>query len=342
MPQIQTKQCSDGSSIIQEQKPWFASLLRSVGMRQSLLIGASMVLAGALDYGVNVVAGRWLPPVEYGIFVSVTAILQAMLFPAMAIRVVVAFYTVDLSVRGDSAQLGAFLRGVWRWAWQWGCAIAILLAVVSPLLARLLRIPNSRPLWAASLMVLMLIVRESTFGVLQGIQAFTCLGLVQIVQALLRLLFAAGIVWWGWRAAGAVLAQPLGCILGLGLVFWWVRPYLWNRSKVPGHKVSWRYSTWSLLGLGFFGTVSNLDALFVKHFFSPQVAGNYAPVVTLAKVSLFLPMAIGIVLLPKVKQYHSVGRDARRILLLALIGALAPGLGVSALYFLSPALLVRL
>jgi O-antigen/teichoic acid export membrane protein len=302
-----------------------------------------MILAGGFDYGVNLVAGRWLEPIEYGIFISVTAILQALLMPAIAIRIVVAFYTVELSVEGNSSsRVGAFLRRVWRWAWQWGLIAAILLALISPPLARLLRLPNSLPLWAASLMVLMLFLRESTYGALQGIQAFTGLGLAQVIQAFLRLVFAAGLIWLGWRAAGAVLAQPLGCIVALVLALWWLRPHLEDRSKVAGRPVSWRYSAYTLLGLGVFGVLTNLDALFVKHFFSPEIAGNYGPVVTLAKVSLFLPWAIGIVLLPKVMQRQAAGRDARPILLLALMGALAPGLGVTTLYLLSPAMLVKI
>jgi len=106
--------------------------------------------------------------------------------------------------------------------------------------------------------------------------------------------------------------------------------------------VSWRYSAYTLLGLAVFGVLTNLDALFVKHFFSPVVAGYYGPVVTLAKVSLFLPWAIGIVLFPKVMQRQAAGRDARPLLLLSLAGALAPGLGMTTLYFLSPAPLVRI
>ena len=319
-----------------------AAMLRSVGLRQSLITGFSMILAGGFDYGVNVVAGRWLEPVEYGIFISVTAILQAMLLPAIAIRVVVAFYTVELSALDSSSQVGAFLKRVWRWAWQWGLVAAILLAAISPPLARSLRLPNSWPLWAASLMILMLFLRESTYGVLQGSQAFTGLGLAQVIQSFLRLLFAAGLIWLGWRAAGAILAQPLGCIVALVLAVWWLRPHFKDTDKVAGRPVCWRYSARTLLGLGVFGVLTNLDALFVKHFFSPQIAGDYGPVVTLAKVSLFLPWAIGIVLLPKVMQRHAAGRDARPILLLALAGALAPGLGVTTLYVLSPGMLVRI
>ena len=323
-------------------KTRLAAKLRSVAMKQGLILGLSMLFAGALDYGVNVVAGRWLEPVEYGVFISVTAILQAMLLPAIAIRVVVAFYTVKMSVRGDSSGLGAFLKRVWRWAWQWGSIAALLLAVLSPLVARILRIPNSLPLWAASLMVLMLVLRESTFGALQGIQAFTGLGIVQVIQALLRLVFAVALIMVGWHAAGAILAQPLGCALGLGLALWWLRPYLAHSSKAYSGPVNWRYSAYTFLGLGVFGVLTNLDAVFVKHYSSPEIAGNYGPVVTLAKVSLFLPWAIGMILLPKVMKRQAAGRDARPLLLVALMGALAPGLGITAIYFLSPAILVKI
>jgi len=343
MSDLRTNRWTSDSPGKEGLRSWLSAMARSVGMRQSLIIGISMIVAGGLDYGVNLVAGRWLEPVEYGIFISVTAILQALLLPAIAIRTVVAFYTVELSVRSDSSGgVGTFLRRVWRWACQWGLIAAILSVLLSPLLSRLLRLPNSLPLWAASFMVLMLFLRESTFGVLQGIQAFTGLGIVQVIQALLRLLFAAGLIFLGWRAAGAVLAQPLGCLLGLGLVLWWLRPHLDDQSNVAGRPVSWRYSAYTLLGLAVFGVLTNLDALFVKHFFSPVVAGYYGPVVTLAKVSLFLPWAIGIVLFPKVMQRQAAGRDARPLLLLSLAGALAPGLGMTTLYFLSPAPLVRI
>src|SRR5258708_19533504 len=41
-------------------------------------------------------------------------------------------------------------------------------------------------------------------------------------------------------------------------------------------------------------------------------------------------------------QRQAAGRDAGTILLLALLGVLAPGLGVTTIYFLSPAMLVRI
>jgi O-antigen/teichoic acid export membrane protein len=317
------------------------SLLRSVGTRHGMVMGIAMVLAGGLDYAVNVIAGRWLEPVQYGIFISVMAILQVMLLLAIAIRMVVAFYTVELAAREDSAgQVGTFVRRAWRWAWRWGLAGTLVMALSGPLLAHWLRLANPWPVWAASLMVLMLFLRETGYGALQGTLAFAGLGLVQVVQALLRIVFSAGLISLGGHAAGAILALPLSCAAGLWLALWWLRPVFRSPDTVGECSVSWRYSANTLMGLAAFGLLTNLDAIFVKRFFSPEVAGNYGPVVTLAKISLFLPWAIGIVLFPKVARRQATGRDPRPILWMALAAALAPGLGLTILYFAFPRVLV--
>ncbi len=70
-----------------ELKSRLLELWRSVGIRQSVIMSAAMILAGGLDYLVNVLAGRWLQPSEYGVFVSIAAILQVMLYMSIAIRV---------------------------------------------------------------------------------------------------------------------------------------------------------------------------------------------------------------------------------------------------------------
>jgi O-antigen/teichoic acid export membrane protein len=312
-------------------------------MRQSLILAPAIVLAGGLDYAVNVLAGRWLLPVEFGIFVCVAAILQVLLYLAVAIRNVAAFYTAELSVQSDSFnQVGAFVQRAWRWSWRWGLLATALVVLTSPFLARQLRLPSPWPLWAAAPVVLLFFGLAITCGALQGMQAFAGFGAVQVTTSLLRLLFAAGLIRLGCQAVGAIVALPLACAVALVLALGWLRPYFQHHGAAMGRPISWHYSSYTLLGLAAFAVLTNLDALFVKHFFSPRMAGDYAPVVTLAKVSLFLPLAMGIILLPKAAQRRATGRDARPILLLALTGALGPGLVLTILYFLSPGLWVRI
>ncbi len=317
-------------------------LWRSVGFRHGLIMSAAMILAGGLDYVVNVLAGRWLVPVEYGIFVSIAAILQVVLYVSIAIRNVVAFYSAELSARTDSTmRLGAFVQRAWRWGIQWGLVAMGVMVVISPPLAHLLQLPNSWSLWAASLMVFVLFLRPITDGALQGMQEFTGLGLVQVTQAFARLVLATALIWMGWQAIGAILALPIAGIIALGLALYFLRRQFKSRGEATRRALSWHYSVYTLVGLTGFGLLTNLDALFVKRFFNPHVAGNYGPVVTLAKITLFLPLAMGMVLFPKATQRQASGRDARPILLLALAAAVLPGLVLSSLCFLFPGVLVK-
>jgi O-antigen/teichoic acid export membrane protein len=314
----------------------------SPGVRRSLLLAGAMVLAGGLDYALNVLAGRWLVPAEYGVFVAVAAILQVLVYLTNSIRNVVAFYTAEISAAaGSRGGVGAFLHRAWNWGWRWGLAGAAVGAVLSPVVARSLRLPSVWPLWAACPAVLLFFTRTVTDGALQGIQAFGGFGLVQVSQAFFRILIAAALIWLGYQATGAILALSIACVLSLAIALWLLRPHFRDRHQPVDRPVSWHYSAYTLLGLGVFAMLTNMDAIFVKRFFDPQVAGNYGPVVTLAKIGLFLPLALGIVLFPKVTKRAAAGRNPRPILLLALSGTLLPGLALSAMCFLFPGPFVR-
>jgi O-antigen/teichoic acid export membrane protein len=307
-----------------------------------LVMAIAMGFAGVLDYAVNVVAGRWLVPVEYGVFIAVAAVMQVLAQLTNAIRNVVAFYTAELSLhREGSPGVGAFVQRAWRWGWRYGLLATAAMALISPPLAHVLRLPNAWPLWAACPVVLMFFVRTVTDGALQGLQSFGGFGAVQVIQSLLRLLLAAGLIWLGFQAGGAIIALPLAMAMVLFLALWLLRPQFADHGGVDAREVSWHYSAHTLLGLAAFAVLANMDAVFVKHFYSPHGAGDYGPVVTLAKMSLFIPLALGIVVLPKATQRRASGRDPRPILLLALAATLLPGFALTAVYLLYPNFIVR-
>ena len=335
-----------------------ADMLRRPGARQSAILGAAMIAAGGLDYLVYVVAGRWLGPAEFGIFVAVSAVLQVLSLLAMSIRVVVARYTSDLSASGAGAS--SFLLAAWRWAARWGLGLMLLVAVAGPLLARMLALPDAWAIWAAAPALAAMFLRGIAFGALQGTHRFGTLGVVQVVQAMLRIAFAAGLLAAGWRAGGAILATSLSAAACVLITAWRVRGLFGPRSLRPSlirlgvrspsvepsggppPAAVWNYSAASVVGLAVFGLVTNLDALVVRHWFDPETAGAYGPVVTLSRICLFLPTAVGLVLFSKVANRRAMGRDPRAILLAALFASLAPGLVLTAAYFTAPGALVRL
>jgi len=315
---------------------------RSLGIRDGAIIAAAMAFAGSLDYLVHIVVGRALAPAEYGIFVSVTSLVQILIFLSATIRSVVSFYTAEL-VNGHSPDAGvsALAGQAWRWAWRWGLVGTAFLMIVSPWLTKQLNLPTSSPMWATCGMVLLLSLRQVTHGLLQGTHQFSGLGFVQIVQAFLRLLFAAMLVWVGTHAVGALAAQTLSCAVAVAVAAWWLRPYLrtgaQNGAVITGHS----YPLHTFIGIAAFGVLTNLDALFVKHFYSPTVAGDYGPVSTLARISIFLPWSIGLLILPKVRMRLACGQETRPILKMGILAALLPGLILTGAYLLFPGAIVR-
>jgi O-antigen/teichoic acid export membrane protein len=310
---------------------------------QGGFMAAAMIVAGGFDYVVNIVAGRRLAPTEFFVFVTVTALLQIMVQATNVIRNVVAYYTAEATVFSDApARVGSVLNRSWRWAWRWGLLAAGVMALSSPILARFLRIDSPQPLWAASLALLLLFLRPVTDGALQGIQHFFGFGAVQVIQSVLRLAFTLLLIWLGWRAAGAILALPLGSAIALVLALLILRPYFRApQPERPPRPIGRRYSAYTLVGLLAFALMVNIDPILVRRLFGDAAAEAYAPVVTLGKMNLFLPLGIGLVLFPKATQRRAAGRDSRPVLALALAATLLPGLLLTVLYWAFPGQIVR-
>ncbi|MCP4426485.1 MAG: hypothetical protein GY803_18485 [Chloroflexi bacterium] len=319
------------------------ALLASTGTRHGLIMTAATIIAGGFDYVANILIGRGLGPSEFIVFIAVAALLQVLVHGTNVIRNIVAFYTADLSVQTDSLpRTGQFLRRSWRWALRWGMVAMAAMALLSPVLARLLRIETVWPLWASSLAVFFLFLRPVTDGTLQGRQQFWGLAGVQTAQAALRVALAPVLIWAGLRATGAVLALPLAMFGALLLALWLLRDLFRQREATDILPVSRRYSTYTLVGFLAFALLINMDAMAVKRLLSQDIASSYGPVVTLGKINLFVSLGIGMVLFPKVTQRRALGLNPRPVLLLALAAALLPGLGLTAVYFLFSGPIVQL
>ncbi len=313
------------------------------GSVQGTMMAAAMVVAGGFDALVSIAAGRMLVKEQFAVFIAVVAMIQVLVNVTNVIRTVVAYYTAEFTAEaGGVARVNAFLHRAWSWSWRWGLVATLAMLLLSPLIARFMNIDSIWPLVAASLALLMLFVRPVTDGTLQGIQNFLGLSMVQVLQSALRLLFAILLITLGFQAFGAILALPLATTTALVVAVWFLREFFRNPVKdidVPG--VSLRYSLFTLIGLGAYALLINLDAIAVKRYFSEAVAGDYGTVVTLGKINLFATLGIGMVLFPKATQRQAQGRDPRPVLALALLTTIGVGMVLTLIYFLASEPLVR-
>ncbi len=319
------------------------SLLRSPDTRDGFVMMAATVLAGGFDYLVLVVAGLLLSGPAAIAFLAVMNLLKIAEQVTWVIRNVVAYYTAELAVQAEAQRrIGQFVRGRWRWAWRWGLLVALLFGLAAPLTNRLINAGSTGAVLAAGLALLFFFVRPVTDGTLQGVQNFLGLGSVVMLQAVLRFGLTAVLIWAGLELVGAVLALPLASGLALLLALWLLRSYF-REPMAPGSpKISFSYSALTLLGLLSFAVLVYSDAILVNRLFSETAAAQYTPVNVLARINLFVPVALGMVLFPKATQRQALGRDARPMLLLALAATFLPGLILTAVFFLVPGWIVEL
>ncbi len=316
----------------------FRQFQLSTGLQDGLIMTGSTFLAGLLDYGTNVLAGQRLPPTQYSLFIAVMALLQLALHVTNVGRNLVAYHSADIAARsGNFHAAGRFLRIQFRRAVRLGLAAAAVMAITSPLTARCLSFPSPWPVAAGALALLILFIRPVTDGTLQGIQQFLGLGAVNVLQAALRILFTLAFIAFGWQAAGAILGLPVAMSLALLLALWLLRP-VWGAADPaqPLPTLRSRYSLATLFGLLAFALMVNLDAILVQPRFPGATAGNYGPLVTLGKINLFLPLALGMVIFPKAIERRRQGRSGQLLILAAQLAALTPGVVVTAAYFLFP------
>ncbi|MGB4873548.1 MAG: hypothetical protein WBP47_26110 [Candidatus Promineifilaceae bacterium] len=319
------------------------SLLRSADARDGLFMAGATVLAGGFDYLVLVVAGVLLAAPAAIAFLAVMNLLKIAEQVTWVIRNVVAYYTAELAIQPQAeARIGGFVRNRWRWAWGWGALVAALFILAAPLTNRLINAQSTTAVMVAGLALLLFFVRPVTDGALQGVQHFLGLGGVVVVQAVLRFGLTAVLIWLGLDLVGAVLALPLSSGLALLLALWLLRGYFRAPQAAEVQKVSLGYSTLTLVGLLAFALLVYSDAILVNRLFPAAVAAAYTPVNVLARINLFVPLALGMVLFPKATQRRALGQDARPMLLLALAATLLPGLGLTAVYFLVPDFIVGL
>ncbi len=319
------------------------NIARSKDAFDGLVMAGASLIAGGFAYLVLVAAGLLLDDAAAIAFLAIMNVLKIAEQVTWVIRNVVAYYLAELAIGAEpQPRMGAFLRNRWRWAWQWGLVTAVLFALFAPLIGRVINVNSSGALWAAALALLLLFVRPVTDGALQGSQQFWGLGSVTVLQELLRFGLTVALILAGLQLAGAVLALPLASLVALGLAVWWLRPFF--RAPATDHvqKVSLPYSLLTLVGLFSFALLVYSDAILVNRIFPPEVAAQYTPANILARLNLFVPIAIGMVLFPKATQKQALGLDARPYLLLALAATLIPGLLLTLLYFLFPGPIVTL
>ncbi len=309
------------------------------------LIGATTV-ANVLAYGYQVIQARLLRPEEYAALTALFGILILESVSSQVIQSATATLAARYRARDEEDALHAFVR---RWSVRIGggaAALGVVVLLLSPLLAGALSLP---PVSVALLGVTLFLALVFTFmlGLLQGLARFVWMGSALIAQAATRLAVGVALVYvlgLGVDGAftGATAAIAVSLVVAAIPLLPLVRAARGSTVTIALGAGETRFFVLSAVVLLAYAALTNIDAVLARSILSPEQAGAYAGAITMGKIVLFAPIAVGFLLLERTARAHAKGEDTERMLFLALGFVVATSGLVALAYVVAPDLLVPL
>jgi O-antigen/teichoic acid export membrane protein len=299
-------------------------------------------VANVLGYGYQVVMARLLRPEEYAVLTALFGILILESISSQVIQSATAKLAAQYRARDEEAALHAFVR---RWAARVGggaAAVGLLVALLSGAIAGALALP-ALSVTLLGLTLFLALVFTFGLGLLQGLARFVWMGTALIAQAGGRLAVGVLLVLAGFGVDGAFTGATAAIALSLGVLAIPLVPLFRAARSTVKHELGpaeTRFFALSAVVLLAYAALTNIDAVLARSLLRPEDAGAYAGAITMGKIVLFAPIAIGFLLLERTARAHARGEDTDRALFLALGFVLATSGFVALAYILLPELLV--
>ena len=304
-------------------------------------VSATIVNLG--NYLFNLILGRWLGPADFSDLSIIVTLFLIVIFLTATLQTITARFAAVHTSDGDEEKIARLRETMLRWAWQIGGIILLVFALGAKFWQHFFHTQSALPFVIFAAGLPFYLAQGVNRGILQGQTRFKALALSYQAEMWTRLLFGIGFAYIGWGVEGGVAG------LSLSFIATWYASHYANRAipKMPAIPVSEQKELLAYSGgvsVAYLSQIliNNSDILIIKHFFSPEDAGQYAALALIGRVIFFATWAVVTTLFPIVAQKHQRGERHAHLLGLGLgLVVLVSSVTISASYFF-PELIVSI
>jgi O-antigen/teichoic acid export membrane protein len=324
--------------------------LVTVACIQKILYSPSTLLFGGLQLG-NVLAfayqmimSRLLSPGDYGALVTLTSAsyILGVLMHSIQVWVIKEVTAAGEKDAGRARHVfGSAMCTLAPWA-----AVAFLADWIgSRWIAGFLNLGAVTPVIVLGVYAALSFLLPIPRGLLLGLDRLRLASFIFVLEPMLRLAIALVLVVLGLGVSGALVGYAGGSLIALAVAVALLWPVLGRqRGTAPALDSFTRLNGY---GLRVFGVntclmvVGSLDQIAVKHFFSAEVAGNFAVAFLLGRVIMLTTMSLGLVIFARsaTMPLHDRGRMGLLIKGLVLVGLI--GVTLTGVYVTIPNFVVH-
>jgi len=305
-----------------------------------ILFSGSMVVA-VLNYIYHPVLSRMMSVENFG---EVQALISIFLQSGVILGVFGTIVT-NITTNHQEEKLSV-INQLYKIALISSLILTLAIFLFTPFLKNFLQFHSVASFWALAISLPLSIDLTFRRFYLQGKKRFKEISVVGILFAGGRLFFAITLVWLGWKTFGAIVSLTLTTITSLIYLYWKThREFkLSLKEKIVFNselKEEFKYAGLILAVTGFITFLYTADMIFVKHYFSPEQAGFYGGIATIARIIFFVTGSVTGVLIASVKIKNTFRENAlvlkKGLMIISLIG-----LSATSIFFFFPNLVIKL
>ncbi|MBU2598138.1 MAG: oligosaccharide flippase family protein, partial [Actinobacteria bacterium] len=300
------------------------------------------------NYIYTLMMARMLGPAEFSLFASLISIFIILSSLISTIQTVTTKYISNFFAEKDYKSISNFFFDSFKKIILICLIVFLFFILASKQIALFLNTVSPIPIIILGSMVIISIFVSISRGTLQGLQSFSHLSLNLIIDAILRLVIGISLVYLGFKTSGAIGSSSISGFLAILISFIPLSFIFKSRNNKQDIKQDinflevYKYSIPVLIASICIFILISFDLVLVKHFFNELNAGQYSAAATMGKIVIFIPGAIGLVMFPKVAEYHKKNVNSIDILKKSLFITLILCGGVTICYFLFPNFLIRI
>jgi len=286
-------------------------------LRQKLLGGSITMLAGSGLVGVtnfiyNVATARLLGPTGFANTTAVYTLLMLLSAITLTFQVVCAKYVANHDLLSEKAEVFEFLH---RRAWITGIGIGLLLFVTRTIVARYLNLPDPMLIILLALGTAFYVPLGVRRGYVQGVHAFGPLAVNFMLEGVVRLAGAMGLIWMGLGVNGAVLASVIAVVVSYFSA--WPGPSP-NEERSSRVHIPFQEGLQAIVFFSGQVVINNFDIVLVKHFFVSEEAGLYAAISLVGRLVNMCAWSVVNTMFPVSAAARQSDREARPVLFMSL------------------------
>jgi len=310
--------------------------------RNSAIVFAGTMTANVLSYIYHLMMGRMLGPSGYGELSSLLSLLYIFTIPLLVTQTVLIKLVSGFKAHGEVGQAKSlFIKAVKVFEVVSLVGFPVIL-LAAPWVTSFLHLSSSTLfVYVYLLLIISLFIAVAT-SMLAGYQKFIWVSILGSVAILVKIVISVPMA--GWRVSGVMLAAIMASLIACVLYILPLR-FLMSVKRKPTHlkkRDTFGFAIPTLLTQLGITSLYTTDIILVRHFFDAQSSGLYAALAILGKIIFYASSAVPTVLFPIASERTALGSKTKKLIISAVGAVAVISIGITALYFLFPDLIVSL